>query len=266
MKIANNFSLSKPLAGKVAFISGTGGGMGRAAALEFARQGATVVGCDVNAETAEQTLERVKANGGVMVSVHPLDLTNEQGARQWMDEAIPLTGGIDILYNNASVARVGPWDELTWADWKFSLQYELDIVYLSTRAAWPHLVARGGGVILNVASIAGQRGARFVHQHAHGAAKGGVLALTKQLMVSGIAHNIRALSISPGMIMTPATKPVIAALNDDEHAALLHAIPSGRFGQPEDVARLAAFLVSDAASYINGSDITIDGGTSALAG
>jgi len=165
-------TLSKPLAltGKIAFISGTGGGMGRAAALEFARQGATVVGCDLNAEAAAQTVDLVRAEGGTMHSVHPIDLASEHGAAQWFDQGIAITGGIDILYNNASVARVGPWDELTYADWQFSLKYELDIVYLSTRAAWPHLVARGGGVILNVASIAGQRGARFVHQHAHGAA------------------------------------------------------------------------------------------------
>jgi len=263
-----NVAIDKPLTltGKTAFVSGTGGGMGRAAALEFARQGATVIGCDINAEAAAQTVDLVRAEGGTMHSVHPLDLASEQGAAEWFDQGIAITGGIDILYNNASVARVGPWDELTYADWQFSLKYELDIVYLCTRAAWPHLVARGGGVIINVASIAGQRGARFVHQHAHGAAKGGVLALTKQLMVSGAPHHIRALSISPGLILTPATTPVIAALDEAGRAALLHSIPAGRLGQPEDVARLAAFLASDAASYINGSDIVIDGGTSALAG
>lgn len=251
------------LSGKVALISGTGGGMGRAAALEFARHGATVVGCDLNANAAAETVELATAAGGSMYSVQPVDLTTEDGARHWVDEAVRLAGGIDILYNNASVARVGPWDELTYEAWRFSMTYELDIVFLPTHAAWPHLVARGGGVVINVASVAAQRGARFVHQHAHGAAKGGVLSFTKQLMVSGIPHGIRAVSISPGLIVTPATEPVLAKLDDASRAVLLGGIPSGRVGRPEEVARVAAFLASDAASYINGVDIPIDGGITA---
>ncbi|MDO7410092.1 SDR family oxidoreductase [Acinetobacter baumannii] len=251
------------LKGKVALISGTGGGMGRAAALEFAKLGATVVGCDMNAEAAAETVELVTQAGGKMFSVHPVDLATEAGAKQWVEEAVKLAGGIDILYNNASVARVGPWDELTYDAWRFSMTYELDIVFLPTHVAWPYLVSRGGGVIINVASVAGQRGARFVHQHAHGTAKGGVLSFTKQLMISGIPHGIRAVSISPGMILTPATKPVVAALDEKSHAVLLEGIPSGRLGLPEDVSRVAAFLASDAASYINGADIPVDGGITA---
>lgn len=250
------------LTGKVALISGTGGGMGRTAALEFARRGAAVFGCDLDAPGAAETVSQVVAAGGRMASLHPLDLTSEADVKRWIDAAVAEYGGIDILYNNASVARVGPWDELDYAAWRFSLTYELDIVYLSTHAAWPHLVARGGGVVINVASVAAHRGARFVHQHAHGAAKGGVLSFTKQLMVSGSPHGIRAVSISPGLIETPATKPVIQALSAQAQAALLDGIPSRRLGRPEDVAQLAAFLASDAASYINGADILIDGGVS----
>ncbi|MFE7277339.1 MULTISPECIES: SDR family NAD(P)-dependent oxidoreductase [Streptomyces] len=248
------------LSGKIALISGTGGGMGRAAALEFARQGAAVVGCDMNAEGAEETVALVEAEGGRMRSVHPVDLTTEEGAARWAEDAVQAFGGIDILFNNASVARVGPWDEVTYEAWKFSLTYELDIVYLSTKAAWPHLVARGGGVVINTASVAGHIGARFVHQHAHGAAKGGVLAFTKQLVASGAPHGIRAVSISPGLIVTPATEPVIAALGPEGRAAMAGANPAGRFGRPEDVASVAAFLASDAAGYVNGSDIVVDGG------
>jgi meso-butanediol dehydrogenase / (S,S)-butanediol dehydrogenase / diacetyl reductase len=248
------------LSGKVALISGTGSGMGRAAALEFARQGAMVVGCDMNDEAAEETVTLVADEGGQVCSVHPADLTTEEGAARWVDTAVQEYGGIDILYNNASVARVGPWDELTYEGWRFSITYELDIVYLCTRAAWSHLVARGGGVIINTASVAAQFGANFVHQHAHGAAKGGVLAFTKHLVVSGAPHRIRAVSISPGLIVTASTEPVMAALGPEGQAAMTNAIPSGRLGQPEDVASLAAFLASDAAGYINGADIVIDGG------
>lgn len=255
---------ARALEGKVALISGTAGGMGRAAALEFAAQGAAVVGCDVNVEGAEETVELVLAAGGEMTSLAPVDLTREEDARRWVAEAVEAYGGVDVLYNNASVARVGPWDELDLEGWRFAMSYELDLVFISTKAAWPELVARGGGAIINVASVAAKMGAGFVHQHAHGAAKGGVLAFTKHLVVSGIPYGIRAVSISPGMIVTPATAPVVLD-PDGPGQRLLAGIPSGRFGAPGEVAALAAFLASDAGSYINGADIAIDGGVTAVA-
>lgn len=256
--------MAGPLERKVALISGTGGGMGRAAALEFAAQGAAVVGCDLSFEGAEETGRLVAEAGGRMVSLAPVDLTLEEDAARWVQAAVEAFGGVDILYNNASVARVGPWDELTLEQWRFAMTYELDIVFISTRAAWSALVQRGGGVVLNVASVAAQRGASFVHQHAHGAAKGGVLAFTKHLVVSGAPVGIRAVSISPGMILTPATEPVVSD-PDGPGGELLRGIPAGRFGSAEEVAKLAAFLASDAAGYINGADIAIDGGVCAIA-
>lgn len=249
---------------KVALISGTGGGMGRAAALEFTRQGARVAGCDMNAEGDAETEAMVRAGGGVMRSFAPVDLTDEAQARAWVEAAVAEFGGVDVLYNNASIARVGPWDELDYAQWRHAMTYELDLVYLCTKAAWPHLVERGGGCVINVGSVSAVRGAGFVHQHAHGAAKGGVVAFTKHLMVSGIPHGIRAVSISPGMIRTPATSPVIDVPGGplDE---LISKIPSRRVGEPHEVAQLASFLASDEASYINGADIAIDGGATAIA-
>jgi meso-butanediol dehydrogenase / (S,S)-butanediol dehydrogenase / diacetyl reductase len=218
-----------------------------------------VVGCDLDAEGAEETLTQVRAAGGEMVSVAPVDLTSEDGALRWLTAGIEAYGGVDVLYNNASVARVGHWDELTLDAWRFSLTYELDIVYLSTKAVCPHLVERGGGVVVNVASVAASHGARFAHQHAHSAAKGGVLAFTKPDDLWGAA-GIRAVSISPGLIVTLATQPVVSSLDDAGMDALVGSIPSGRLGRPEDVAQVAAFLASDAAGYINGADIIVDGG------
>ena len=251
------------LDGKVVLISGTAGGMGRAAALVFAAEGATVVGSDMDAERQAETVRLVEAGGGVMGSSAPVDLTDPGQVRAWVDGAAEEFGGIDVLYNNASVARVGAWDELTYEQWRFAMTYELDIVFLSTKAAWGHLVARGGGCIINVGSVSASRGAGFVHQHAHGAAKGGVVAFTKHLVVSGAPFGIRAVSISPGMIRTPATSAIIDDPDSPLHE-LIQSTPSRRVGEPEEVARLAAFLASDEATYINGADIAIDGGVTAI--
>jgi meso-butanediol dehydrogenase/(S,S)-butanediol dehydrogenase/diacetyl reductase len=253
------------LSGKTALISGTGAGMGRAAALEFAAEGARVAGCDLDAETAKETVELVRAAGGEMVSLAPVDLSDEQGAREWIEFALAEFGDFDVLYNNASALRNAPFAELSADDWYFTILNELHLVYLCVHAAWPHLVARGGGVVLNVGSVSASRGALFVEQSAHGAAKGGVVALTKHLCGSGAEHGIRVNAISPGLIRTPATAPFVDD-PDGPVPALMARTPSHRWGEPEEVAKLAAFLASDDATYINGAEIVIDGGITAMAG
>lgn len=173
------------LAGKVALITGTGVGMGRAAALRFAAEGATVVGCDLNPKTSEETVRLVRDAGGAMTAAAPVDLSSYEATQHWIDEAAATHGGIDVLYNNASLPVVGPWDDLTVDDWHAGIRNELDLVFYACKIAWPHLVARGGGSIINVASIASIRGAAFFQQAAHGAAKGGVLSLTYHLAAAG---------------------------------------------------------------------------------
>jgi NAD(P)-dependent dehydrogenase (short-subunit alcohol dehydrogenase family) len=143
------------LANKVALISGTGGGQGRAAALHFAEEGAIVVGCDVNADANRETVKLVVAAGGIMTApADALDLSTSKGAQAWIDSAIADHGRIDVLYNNASAPRLAPIDKLSDEDWYFTLRNELDIVFFPTRAAWPHLAVRGG-VIINIGSISG---------------------------------------------------------------------------------------------------------------
>jgi meso-butanediol dehydrogenase / (S,S)-butanediol dehydrogenase / diacetyl reductase len=252
------------LDGKIALISGTGRGMGRAAALEFAVQGARVFGCDLNEPTSAETVALVKAAGGEMEALAPVDLSTPDGARQWVAAAVERFGGIDILYNNASALRNGPLLELTDDDWHFTIRNELDLVWFSVRAAWPELIRRGGGSIVNVASIAAKLGARFVGQVPHGSAKGGVLAMTKHLCAAGGQHGIRVNAILPGLIYTPETAPFI----DDPDGPLpgiLAKIPLGRYGHAHEVAKLAAFLASDDAAFITGAEIAIDGGDGSVA-
>jgi NAD(P)-dependent dehydrogenase (short-subunit alcohol dehydrogenase family) len=251
------------LDGKRALVSGTGGGIGRATALLLAREGARVVGCDLNEETSAETVRLARAAGGMMDAVAPADLGTEEGARSWVDTAADIAGGIDILVNNASAIRFGPIDRLSFADWSFTIRNELDIVFLVTRAAWPHLIAAGGGSVVNVASITASRGAFFMPQNAHGAAKGGVLALTYQLVVEGGPHGIRVNAVSPAMTETPQTAPMLRD-PDGPAASIAARVPLGRWGQPEDVAHAILFLCSDEAAHVSGANIPVDGGAAVV--
>jgi NAD(P)-dependent dehydrogenase (short-subunit alcohol dehydrogenase family) len=248
------------LAEKVALISGTGGGQGREAALLFAAEGARVIGCDIKVDGAAETVEMVKQAGGMMETTAPTDLSTPEGAAQWIDEAASLGGGFDILYNNAGHAMFGPIDELPVDEWYHTVRNELDIVWFCCRAAWPHLIARGGGAVVNVSSIAGRRTSLGFPQAAHSSTKAGVRGMTVSLAGDGARHGIRVNSVSPGIIETPAT----AAFLDGPLQELVPRIPLQRVGQAREVAYAALFLASDEASYITGADITVDGGFSGV--
>jgi len=251
------------LDGKVALITGTAVGQGRAAAVLFAREGARVVGCDLNEREAVETVRLAQEAGGEMVSMAPVDISTEAGAREWVEAAVAAFGGVDVLYNNASAPRVGPFAELTPEDWHFTIRNELDLVYTVTAATWPHLIARGGGTIINTSSVSAIRGAVFQEQAAHGAAKGGVLSFTYHLAAAGAPHRIRANAILPGLIRTPSTEFLFRG-PDAPGERMARANPLGRVGHPDDVAKLALFLASDDAWYINAAAIPVDGGQSVV--
>jgi meso-butanediol dehydrogenase/(S,S)-butanediol dehydrogenase/diacetyl reductase len=255
--------MSGRLAGSAVLVTGTGGGIGRATALVCAREGAHVIGCDLNEAAAEETAELIGKAGGRTDTVAPVDLATEDGARRFVDTAAELAGGIDVLVNNASAIRFGAIDELSYADWSFTIRHELDIVFLVTRCAWPHLIRRGGGSIVNVGSISGSRGAFFMPQNAHGAAKGGVLALTYQLAVEGGPKGIRVNAVSPAMTETPQTRPTLMD-PDGPAEAIRNAVPLRKWGQPEDVAHAILFLASSEASHVTGANIPVDGGAAAV--
>jgi NAD(P)-dependent dehydrogenase (short-subunit alcohol dehydrogenase family) len=251
------------LDGKVALITGIGGGMGRTAARLFCDAGARVVGCDLNADACAETVRQVTAAGGTITAMSGVDLGDPEAARTWVDESAAVYGGFDILYNNASTQRFGSIEELSTDDWDFTIRNELNLVFYTCKAAWPHLIRRGGGSILNIGSIAGIRGVEFMAQNAHGSAKAGVMSLTRQLVVEGGKHNIRANVISPGLIETPNTLRLIEN-PFPQFRQMYHRMPLGRHGQPEDIVHAALFLVSDQATWINGAHLVIDGGSSVL--
>jgi len=252
------------LAGKVAFISGTGRGLGRAAAQVFAAEGTMVFGCGRNKDAADETVELVRAAGGIMKSFAPVDLATPEGAHDWIEAGVLAFGRIDVLYNNAGALRFAPFGDQPLDDWYFTIEHELHLPYLCTRAAWPHLQTRGG-VIINMGSVAGIRGVKFQPMAAHGVTKAAMISLTNHLTAAGSDYGIRAVCISPGMIHSEATNLHFDS-PDSPIPGLIAQTPSRRVGAPEEVARLAAFLASDEASYINGANIVIDGGISAMGG
>jgi len=251
------------LSGKIVLITGTAGGQGRAAALAFARAGAKVMGCDVKADEAEETVALVNRAGGEMRSLQPLDASEPREAERWAKAAYDAWGGIDVLYNNAGSLRAkGPLPTSTKEEWDLTIRYELTIVYVASMAVWPYLVQRGGGVIINTASMSGHREFLPLRTAAHGAAKAGVLGLTRMLAAEGASYKIRAVSISPGLIRSPATERFWTGDQEQRAvgAGMMSQIPLGRHGTPEEIANVAVFLASPEASFVNGADLLVDGG------
>jgi meso-butanediol dehydrogenase / (S,S)-butanediol dehydrogenase / diacetyl reductase len=249
------------LDGKIALITGVAGGIGRSAAMLFAREGARVVGCDVKVDETNETAHMVAQEGGEMAVMTGVDLGDEAVARDWVNEAAEVFGGIDIVYNNAGAFRIGPIDQMSGEDWRFTMRMEVDSAFYVTSAAWPHLVARGGGSIINMASMAAIRGARFVPMVAHGAGKGALLSATYHFAAAGAGLGIRANAILPGLIRTPGTEADGVYDHDDSPGFIMGAAnPMGRTGEPMDIAKVALFLASDDAFYVNATSIVVDGG------
>lgn len=252
------------LEGKVALISGTGGGQGRVAAQLFAAEGAKVVGCDVNAETEAETAELVRGGGGEYVSLAPCDLSIRAGAGEWVGAAVAEFGGVDVLYNNASVPKFGPIGAMPDEDYAFTVRNELDLVWHCCNAAWPRLAERDGASIVNVASVAALTGDRAMPEGAHAATKGAVIALTRQLAAEGAAAGIRANCISPGVVRGPVTDEMLALGEQGPLHALIQMTAERRPAEPAEIVKAAIFLASDDASYITGVNLPVDGGTSAI--
>ena len=241
------------LEGKIAVITGTASGIGRAAALRFAQEGAKVVLADINEAGNNETAAQVTAVGGQVAAI-TTDVANDNDLQAMFDFAIETYGGLDIYYNNAYWTDAKTALETTNDNWQRTLDITLRPAWAGSKMAIPLLKGRGGGVILftaSVHSIVGVPG-----YAAYQASKGGMLSLTRALALELAADNIRVASILPGAINTPAVAISDQSSIDD----LINLIPMGRLGEPEEIASVAAFLASDDASYITGTGIVADGG------
>jgi NAD(P)-dependent dehydrogenase (short-subunit alcohol dehydrogenase family) len=249
--------MSERLTGKVCLVTGTGGSMGRATALAFAREGARVVGCDVVVPPAEATLQAVRTAGGEMVSMQPCQLTDTSDCRALVALALSTFGRIDVLFNLAANSYFNWFEDISEDEWDNARRGEVDLVFKLTRAAWPHL-RTSRGVIVNMASLNALLSFRILPSLAHTTNKAAIIGMTRQLAMEGREHGIRANSISPGLIESNATR---AQLDDPEWASyMLGKTLLGRLGRPEEVANVALFLASEESSYITGIDIVVDGG------
>jgi 2-keto-3-deoxy-L-fuconate dehydrogenase len=245
------------LKNKHAVITGGGSGIGRAISLLFARQGATVHIIELNADAAAQTIEEIKSRGG-----SALGYTADISKQDQVLEVFKQINKVDILVNNAGIAHVGSLEGTTEADLDRIYNVNVKGAYNALYAAIPMMKANGGGVILNMASIAAIVG--ITDRFAYSMSKGAIIAMSLSVARDYLADNIRCNTISPARVHTPFVDGFIAknyaGREDEMFEKLSKSQPIGRMGKPGEVAALALYLCSDEAGFITGCDYPIDGG------
>ncbi len=245
------------LKGKKAVVTGGGSGIGKAVALNFAKQGAEVFVIELNAASAEAVIEEIKTQGG-KATVHACDVSNQEEVLNVFKQI----GKLDILVNNAGVSHIGNVETTTTADFERLFNVNVKGVYNCLYAAIPLLKQNGGGAILNMSSIAAVVG--LTDRFAYSMTKGAVYAMTLSVAKDYIKENIRCNCISPARVHTPFVDGFLAKNYPGKEAEMFEKLsqsqPIGRMGRPEEIANLILYLCSDEASFITGSDYPIDGG------
>jgi NAD(P)-dependent dehydrogenase (short-subunit alcohol dehydrogenase family) len=247
------------LKGQVALVVGGAGRIGEATTQALAAAGATVAVMDYDRERTEAVAGQVSAAGGNAVPILA-DLREEEACRAAVDTVVSECGGIDILANVAGgMAQHAPWRPLpdwTTAAWDAIMHLNLGYVFWLCRAAIPALTARGGGSIINVASVAGQFGSP--NQSAYGAAKAGLIQLTQTLAVECGPASIRVNAVSPGVTLAPAAQAALGPANETWSTVT----PLRRLGYPEDIARVVLFFASPLSEHVSGQVLAVEGGIS----
>jgi NAD(P)-dependent dehydrogenase (short-subunit alcohol dehydrogenase family) len=247
------------LDGKSALITGGGGGIGRATALAFAREGARVAVADLDAEAARETVALVNAAGGQAISL-PGDMSKDGDVRTMIEAAVATYGRLDCAFNNAGIAgwQVDAAGKKTaeWSEEAFDRMIAVNLkgVWLCMRHELPQMQAQGGGAIVNTGSIAGLVG--LPTSSAYVAAKHGVIGLTKTAALEYADANIRINAVCPGYIQTRMTGPAMQMRGE----AILAQTPLKRMGNPEEIAEMVLWLCSERASYVTGAAYNVDGG------
>ena len=246
---------------KVALITGSGSGIGRAGAQSFAREGAKIAVVDIVKEGGEETVRLIKDQGGEAVFIHT-DMTEPESVEQGIKAAVARFGKLDILYNNAGASSTadGPVVGVSLDEWWRAIRVNLFSVFLGCKFGIPQLIRNGGGAVINTASIAalfGNKGGR----HAYAASKGGVVSLTRAIAVDYAEHKIRANALAPTVILTERIKKFF---DDPKFMASGTNFNLLGYGEPQDVANLAVYLASDESRLITGQVFPVDSGWSAM--
>ncbi len=248
------------LAGKVAFITGAGRGIGRAIAEHFAAEGALVSIAELDAGRAQPALDAITGAGGTALAVD-CDLSKLQQVEAAVAQTFSRFGALDIVVNNAAATTpLATVLEMTPEDWDLSINVNLTGAFYVCRAAIPHLAAGGGGSIINVASQLGSVGSR--RRAAYCASKAALIQLSRCLALDHAAEGIRVNSLSPGAVHTERIHGYFGGRESaDRELAPLH--PIGRIGEPDEIASAALFLASDDSKFMTGADLVVDGGYTA---
>ena len=245
------------LEGKVALVTGGASGIGRATALTFAREGAKLVIADMHADGGQQTVHRITEQGGEAIFVRT-DVSKAVEVQALISQAVATYGRLDCAHNNAGISGGGraltaEYPEETWHQ---VIAVNLTGVWFCMKYEIPQMLHQGGGVIVNTASVAGLIGGRGLA--AYVASKHGVVGLTKTAALEYAQQRIRVNCVCPGVIHTPMTARGLN--NPERRARIMASEPMGRIGTPEEVAEAVVWLCSDAASFVTGHTMTVDGG------